>query len=111
MHMGIKRTASSPNQSNIFATWFRTHTIALISEILTDDPEIRFDWQFNTVLSMGWHHSWDKYSRQISSFDRIADRWSSALQNIKHPYLFITRLGIIAKARRLLVHLISLISR
>lgn len=111
MHMGIKRTVSSPNQSNIFATWFRTHTIALISEILTDEPVSRFDWLFNTVLSMGWHHSWDKSSRQISSFDRIADRWASMLQNIKRPYLFITRLGIVAKARRLLVHLISLISR
>ena len=70
MHMGIKRTASIPSQSNMFATWFRTHTIALISEILIDEPIIRFEWKFNTVLSMGWHRKWDKNKHLVTSNDR-----------------------------------------
>lgn len=32
VHMGVEKIASDPNQSNIFPTWFRVHTLALISD-------------------------------------------------------------------------------
>jgi hypothetical protein len=54
-HMKIKRTASGPDCSNLFATWFRVHTLALIGQVLTDDPVAGLNLRFNDVCSMGWH--------------------------------------------------------
>jgi hypothetical protein len=59
-HMGIPATYSPANCSNMFATWFRVHTLALISEILVDETTINRDWRFNNSCSMGWHRPWDK---------------------------------------------------
>ncbi len=58
-HMGIPATASGAGESNLFATWFRLHTLALIAEILPGEPVFkgRRFW-FNPTLSMGWHRSW-----------------------------------------------------
>ena len=57
-HMGMQSTSSAKNQSNMFPTWFRVHSLAVISEILTDEDIAKFDWKFNPSLSMGWHRSW-----------------------------------------------------
>ena len=57
-HMGIPGTQAPANTSCTFPTWFRIHTLALIAEVLPDEPE--FDgitFRFNEVLSMGWHRS------------------------------------------------------
>lgn len=70
-HMGMESTLTPPNHSNMFATWFRLHTIALISEILTDTPLLNFSWQFNDSLSMGWHRPWPKKANKISIIDRL----------------------------------------
>jgi hypothetical protein len=53
-HLGVLKTKSPANTSNMFATWFRIHTIALINEILG-----KLDWNFgfNNVCSMGWHRA------------------------------------------------------
>ncbi len=69
-HMGVQRTASPPNQSNLFSTWFRVHTLALISEILTDEPFAQWEWDFNDSCSMGWHRAWDKTEYSLTWSDR-----------------------------------------
>jgi hypothetical protein len=57
-HMGIPGTEAGPNVSCTFPTWFRVHTLALIAEILPDEPEFRgVEFSFNEALSMGWHKS------------------------------------------------------
>jgi hypothetical protein len=52
---GIAKTAVPPNQSHLFGTWFRVHTIALICQIFEDTPFSQIDWNFNYSCSMGWH--------------------------------------------------------
>lgn len=37
--------SSVPNQSSLFATWFRTLSLALMSKVISDE-RINFDWQF-----------------------------------------------------------------
>jgi hypothetical protein len=73
IHMGIKRTASGPNKSNLFSTWFRVHTLALISEILTGEYITQLNWQFNNSCSMGWHKKWDKNLNQLTLFNKIQE--------------------------------------
>ena len=73
-HMGIQKTGSPPNQSNLFPTWFRVHTLALMSEILTDEPILQWNWGFNNSLSMGWHQPWDRGSHKIGWRERLQER-------------------------------------
>ncbi|MGA1870988.1 MAG: hypothetical protein ACMUJM_20820 [bacterium] len=53
-HMGILKTQSPKNKSNMFATWFRVHTIALISQVLDNTIYSEIEWNFNRAFSMGW---------------------------------------------------------
>lgn len=55
VHMGIEATRSAPDVSNLFPTWFRLHTVALIAQVLRRHPLARVPWRFNCVCSMGWH--------------------------------------------------------
>ena len=73
IHMGVQRTAAPANQSNLFSTWFRIHTLALISEILTDEPFAQRDWEFNDSCSMGWHRSWDKNQHTLKPLHRVME--------------------------------------
>jgi hypothetical protein len=58
----------------MFPTWFRIHTIALISEILTDENKLmEKNFHFNNSLSMGWHDKWSKESNRINFFDRTLE--------------------------------------
>lgn len=50
-HLGIPDTRAGENESTMFATWFRVHTLGLIGQVLGTEPGIRF----NRALSMGWH--------------------------------------------------------
>ncbi|NJN53911.1 MAG: hypothetical protein HC804_03635 [Anaerolineae bacterium] len=70
IHMGVAKTASPANQSNLFSTWFRVHTLALMSEILTDEELLRYDWGFNDTCSMGWHRAWDKQRYMLGQKER-----------------------------------------
>ncbi len=55
-HMKIPDTYSGPGYSNMFSTWFRTHTIALIMQILEDkNSGQQSAIHFSNYLSMGWH--------------------------------------------------------
>lgn len=57
-HMGIPATEAGPNVSCTFPTWFRIHTLALIAEVLPNEPTLKgISFRFNTALSMGWHQS------------------------------------------------------
>lgn len=60
LYMGIKKTYCPANESNMFSTWFRVHTLALINEILDEKEIAGVKWKFNDTCSMGWHRSWDK---------------------------------------------------
>lgn len=81
-HMGIRRTASAPNSSSMFSTWFRLHTLALIAQILTDEPIAELDWQFNDVLSMGWHQL--GYRAKITRHDRFAELCRYNWDDLRH---------------------------
>jgi len=93
VHMGIQKTQSPANRSNLFPTWFRIHTIALISEILTDEPAIQWDWQFNNSCSMGWHRTWNKTTHRLSLQDRRAEEWWQTFHNTKRHLQTIYRRG------------------
>jgi glycosyltransferase involved in cell wall biosynthesis len=54
-HLGIVKTRTPANVSNMFATWFRVHTLALIGEVLPEEPLVQYKWNFNNSCSMGWH--------------------------------------------------------
>ena len=103
IHMGIKRTASPANQSNLFPTWFRVHTLALISQVLSDESIARYDWKFNKSCSMGWHRPWDRSvhsidwgDRQREHFVKIGDKLrqtiGKAFAGIHYPWGRIKRL-------------------
>ena len=79
IHMGISATASPAGVSNMFATWFRVHTFALIAEVLTDDQLSEARWEFNTSCSMGWHRTWDKSLHRISPMQRQAEQHCSSM--------------------------------
>jgi hypothetical protein len=72
-HMGIPGTAAAAGRSTMFATWFRTHTLALIAEILTDEPALSGPFGFTNNLSMGWHRPWDRRQHVLTQEDRTAE--------------------------------------
>jgi hypothetical protein len=97
-HMGVPGTAAAPNRSTTFATWFRTHTLALMAEILTDEPSLQFPFRFTNNLSMGWHRAWDKRQHQLSERDRMeelehAKRWKrrEVGERIRTPWRWVWR--------------------
>lgn len=73
-HMGIPATEAPPNVSCTFPTWFRIHTLALIAEILPNEPALKgIKFRFNTHISMGWHASppgWIPISDAINLSER-----------------------------------------
>ncbi len=73
IHMGVPKTYSSANCSNLFPTWFRIHTLALIREILTDERLLKHNWKFNPTCSMGWHKPWEKANHRITFIDKIKE--------------------------------------
>ncbi len=77
-HMGIPDTEAGPNISCAFPTWFRIHTLALIAQVLPDEPELAaVPFRFNTWLSMGWHRSPDGWKPMGVSRVKLAAAWLS----------------------------------
>jgi len=68
-HMGIPGTFAPPNVSTAFATWFRVHTLALIAQVLSDEPTLQgVNFRFTNTLSMGWHRTWSlEEARQVAA--------------------------------------------
>lgn len=87
-HMGIPGTEAEPNISCAFPTWFRVHTLALIAEILPDEPEFEgVNFQFNKALSMGWHQSpigWDSDATHPGFFASCCARFKYWKSFVKH---------------------------
>ena len=79
---GILKSRSPANISNIFATWVRVHTIALISQVLTDETIIQLDWQFNDTCSVGWHKPWDRSKHTLSWLCRQDERLSCLVSDL-----------------------------
>jgi len=73
-HMSIPRTRVPANIPHLFATWFGVHTIALLSEVLTDEATLARTWNFNNILSMGWHRKWDSHQQMLTEKHRRAER-------------------------------------
>jgi hypothetical protein len=73
-YASLPGTAVGKGESNVFGTWFRVQTIALISEVLTDVPGLR-EWRprFLDSLAMGWHRRWDRVEHPLGPLDRLAE--------------------------------------
>lgn len=98
-HMGIPDTRAGKNVSTTFATWFRVHTMALMAEILTDEPTLQAQpFAFNRQLSMGWHRAWDKSANVLSPDNKVREK--------KHRFRFLRHAipvflsGLLEKIRR-----------
>jgi len=55
--MGILKTRVPPDTSDMFSTWFRLHTIAIACQVQDNHALARIKWNFNRLLSMGWHET------------------------------------------------------
>jgi hypothetical protein len=85
IHLGIPATKSGTGLSNMFSTWFRVHTIALIAEILTDEATLKdMDFHFNPTLSMGWHSPWDKRANAVTNRDKVLEMSFYPLLRMRH---------------------------
>ncbi len=71
--MGLPKTFAEANESNLFSTWFRCHTLSLISEILIDHPDLdAWRLNYNPTLSMGWHrHGLPSNYKKPGLYERI----------------------------------------
>lgn len=86
-HMGIPGTTAEPNVSCIFPTWFRIHTLALIAEILPNDPNLKgIPFKFNRKLGMGWHASpdgWIPVSDTVTFNERLLSAYKYFTKTIR----------------------------
>jgi hypothetical protein len=82
-HMGLARTTSAANRANLFPTWFRVHTLTLIGEILTDEPELQRLSRFNDRFSMGWHPGWDRQQAALTWRSRQQEQLAARKQAIE----------------------------
>jgi hypothetical protein len=86
-HMGIPDTIAEPNVSCAFPTWFRIHTLALIAEVLPNEPTLKgIQFKFNKALSMGWHESPDVWT-PLSDEITIEENLVAFQYRIKYSYL------------------------
>lgn len=86
-HMGIPDTAAEANASTAFATWFRIHTLALISELIPNDKALdREPFFFSNNLSMGWHDNSGGEFTKISASDRLFE-WSAQMRLITQHHI------------------------
>jgi hypothetical protein len=83
--MSLKKTHAPPNTSNLFATWFRVHTLALACQVVGEHPLSRIPWQFNKDCSMGWHDTSTPHAPlQPEPWpDYIPVRWSVVRKHVK----------------------------
>lgn len=70
VHMGIPDTTAGVGKSAMFPTWFRVHTLALIADVLPEEPRLRHvPFRFNDAFAMGWHRP---RSEDVRSLVRLA---------------------------------------
>lgn len=90
-HMQVPGTHTRRGTSAMFPTWFRAHTLALIAQVLTDEPPLQHPFRFSSALSMGWHRPWPTQDHPLGPLDLAeehrAARWqipSRAVGLLKH---------------------------
>lgn len=96
-HMGIPGTEAAPNVSCTFPTWFRVHTLALIAEVIPNEPTLKgIPFRFNSSLSMGWHESpsgWIPVSDAITFEEKLL----VLRHNIQKPLFWLQNFACKAK--------------
>ena len=55
MQGGVLRAFVPSNTTDIFSTWYRLHTLALLNQVIDTPTPEKGLWQFNKSCSMGWH--------------------------------------------------------
>lgn len=110
-HMGIPETSAPPNVSTAFSTWFRIHTLSLISEVLPNEELFdNYTLGFTNNISMGWHRSWD-----IENANKLLiNRNTLVEQSIVYFYTFRLKLSksisvfniILRKVKKIIKHII-----
>lgn len=71
-HMAVPGTQAPQNVSCMFPTWFRIHTLALISEILPDAQQLNgVSFRFSKEFSMGWHKSPSGWKYNVNFQDQL----------------------------------------
>jgi hypothetical protein len=56
---GLRRISSKPNESDLFSTWFRLYTIAIISQVIDIQPYSSFNWSFLKYPGMGMFRKYE----------------------------------------------------
>lgn len=105
-HMSIPRTNVPANTPHLFATWFGVHTFALLSEVLTDEPMLARDWNFNPILSMGWHRKWNRDQHMLTEeHHRSENKFIYACNDfIKFGRVAIRKFGFMRKTTQKLIN-------
>ena len=97
-YMGMHRTATPADSGQLFATWFALHTLALASPYVSEAQLPGDPWQFNRVVSMGWHDPQLRVAERPDPWvDRLPEAGSSARAALRHAI----RMGTL-RARRVL---------
>lgn len=55
--LGWTRTPIPATESYIFAVWFRSLNLALISQVLPENPYAQIEWKFLSAPGLGYFHS------------------------------------------------------
>lgn len=55
MQGGVLRAFVPSDRADLFSTWFRLHSLALIDRVVEDARLQGVSWDFNHSCSMGWH--------------------------------------------------------
>lgn len=81
-HMGMALTETPPNVSNMFSTWFYTHALCLMREVLGDEIMSHdCSYAFNIDCSMGWHGKEEYYKKNPTFiWEKICDCCESFLK-------------------------------
>ncbi len=100
VHMGMESTRNRQHESGMFPTWFRVHTLALIAQVLTDEPAITEEpLGFSKAVSMGWHdqdsirppaklslveYEEEKSVRKRQTWTQLSRRLKARIQTVKN---------------------------
>ncbi len=85
-HMGMEYTQTPAGSANMFSTWFFTHALCLISEVLGDSFLRKLGLEsndFNSICSMGWHRkSMEMSTPSIATMERVFDAVEVCLRTL-----------------------------
>ena len=98
MQSGLLRTFVPIDRPDIFSTWFRLHTLALINEVVEHPALTTVPWAFNASCSMGWHDQLLQVERKPADLGPVEtpQRRAGSLQRrlASHGYAAMRRLPV-----------------